>query len=302
MRFLRQVERAKLNAVTQDRYYLNFYDRTFRAFDEYMKAKNTWYQQNFDDHQNSPIAYFSSEFGLHETLPIYAGGLGVLSGDHIKEASDLGLPMIAVGFLYTRGYFSQHITEDGWQEARNVRLKFEDLPVMPIMDDDGKPLTISVELAGREVHARLWEVHVGRVPLYLLDSDVEGNSPADRELTSRLYNSDLDCRISQEIILGVGGVRALRVLGYNPKVWHMNEGHSAFMGLERAREMVAAGHTFENAVERVSKTSIFTTHTPVPAGNDEFPLWLIDKYFAQFWPELGLDRERFIDLARHKVP
>jgi starch phosphorylase len=302
VRFLRQVERAKLNAVTQDRFYLNFYDRTFRAFDEYLKAKNTWYQQNFDDHQNSPIAYFSSEFGLHETLPIYAGGLGVLSGDHIKEASDLGLPMVAVGFLYTRGYFSQHITEDGWQEARNVRLEFEDLPVMPIMDDDGKPLTISVELAGREVHARLWEVHVGRVPLYLLDSDVEGNSPADRELTSRLYNSDLDCRISQEIILGIGGVRALRVLGYNPKVWHMNEGHSAFMGLERAREIVAAGHTFEEAVERVSKTSIFTTHTPVPAGNDEFPIWLIDKYFNQLWPELGLDREQFIELAQHKVP
>jgi starch phosphorylase len=302
VRFLRQVERAKLNAVTQDRYYLNFYDRTFRAFDEYMKAKNTWYQQNFDDHQNSPIAYFSSEFGLHETLPIYAGGLGVLSGDHIKEASDLGLPMVAVGFLYTRGYFSQHITEDGWQEARNVRLKFEDLPVMPIMDDDGKPLTISVELAGREVHARLWEVHVGRVPLYLLDSDVEGNSPADRELTSRLYNSDLDFRISQEIILWIGGVRALRVLGYNPKVWHMNEGHSAFMGLERAREIVAAGHTFEDAVEQVSKTSIFTTHTPVPAGNDEFPIWLIDKYFNQLWPELGLDREQFIELAQHKVP
>ncbi len=302
VRFLRQVERAKLNAVTQDRYYLNFYDRTFRAFDEYMQAQNTWYQKKFDGHQNNPIAYFSSEFGLHETLPIYAGGLGVLSGDHIKEASDLGLPMIAVGFLYTRGYFSQHITEDGWQEARNVRLKFEDLPVMPIMDDDGKPVTISVELAGREVHARLWEIHVGRVPLYLLDSDVEGNSLADRELTSRLYNSDLDFRISQEIILGVGGVRALRVLGYNPKVWHMNEGHSAFMGLERAREMVAAGHTFENAVEQVSKTSIFTTHTPVPAGNDEFPIWLIDKYFTQLWPELGLDREQFVELARHKVP
>jgi starch phosphorylase len=301
VRFLRQVKRAKLNAVTQDRYYLNFYDRTFRAFDDYLRADNTWYQQKFGDRQNNPIAYFSTEFGLHETLPIYAGGLGVLSGDHVKEASDLGLPMVAVGFLYTRGYFSQHITEDGWQEARNVRLKFEELPLMPIMDDDGKPVTISVDLAGREVHARLWEVHVGRVPLYLLDSDVEGNSPADRELTSRLYNSDLDFRISQEIILGIGGVRALRVLGYNPKVWHMNEGHSAFMGLERAREMVAAGHTFEEAVEQVSKTTIFTTHTPVPAGNDEFPLWLIDKYFSHFWPELGLDREQFYKLARQKV-
>jgi starch phosphorylase len=301
VRFLRKVERAKLNAVTQDRYYLDFYDRTFRAFDEYMRAEDTWYKQNYDDHQNNPIAYFSTEFGLHETLPIYAGGLGVLSGDHIKEASDLGLPLVAIGFLYTRGYFSQHITEDGWQEARNVRLKFDNLPVMPIIDDDGKPLTISVELPGREVQARLWEVHVGRVPLYLLDSDVEGNDPADRELTARLYNSDLDSRVSQEIILGVGGVRALRMLGYNPKIWHMNEGHSAFMGLERAREMIAAGHDFDQAVEMVKKSSVFTTHTPVPAGSDEFPLWLIDKYFSQLWPELGLDREQFIDLARHNV-
>lgn len=301
VRFLRQVERSKLNAVTQDRYYLDFYDRTFRSFDEYLRAENTWYKKNFEDRQNKPIAYFSTEFGMHETLPIYAGGLGVLSGDHIKEASDLGLPLVAVGFLYTRGYFSQHITEDGWQEARNVRLKFDELPVMPILDEDGDPVTIVVELPGREVQARLWEVHVGRVPLYLLDSDVEGNTPADRELTSRLYNSDLDFRISQEIILGVGGVRALRMLGYNPRVWHMNEGHSAFMGLERAREMVAAGHPFETAVEKVSKTSIFTTHTPVPAGNDEFPLWLIDKYFSNLWPELGLDREQFVNLARHQV-
>ena len=301
VRFLRQVERAKLNAVTYDRYYLDFYDRTFRAFDQYMRAEDTWYKREHEDKMNAPIAYFSSEFGLHETLPIYAGGLGVLSGDHIKEASDLGLPMVAVGFLYTRGYFSQRITEDGWQEARNVRLKFEELPVMPIVDDDGKPLTISVELPGREVQARLWEVHVGRVPLYLLDSDVEGNSPADRELTARLYNSDLEARISQEIILGIGGVRALRILGYNPKVWHMNEGHSAFMGLERVREMVAAGHSFDTALEKISTSSIFTTHTPVPAGADEFPLWLIDKYFASLWPELGLDREQFIDLARQKV-
>ncbi len=300
--FLREVKRSNLNAVTYDRYYLEFYDKIFSSFDRYMSSQDTWYLRNHADQLNHPIAYFSTEFGLHETLPIYAGGLGVLSGDHIKEASDLGLPLVAVGFLYTRGYFSQHITEDGWQEARNVRLQFQDLPVMPIVDQDGLPLTISVDLPGREVKARLWEIHVGRVPLYLLDSDVEGNTPADRELTSRLYSSDLDLRISQEIILGIGGVRALRVLGYNPFVWHMNEGHSAFMGLERAREMVAAGHDFEKAVETISRTSIFTTHTPVPAGSDEFPLWLIDKYFSTFWVQLGLEREEFIELARHQMP
>ncbi len=299
--FLRQIERAHLNAVAQDRGYLDFYDRTFRIFDQYLNAKDTWFKQNHPAQINRPVAYFSTEFGLHETLPIYAGGLGVLSGDHVKEASDLGLPFVAVGFLYTRGYFSQHITEDGWQEARFKRLHFEDMPVMPILDQDHNPLTVSVDLPGREVLARIWEIHVGRVPLYLLDTDVEGNNDVDRELTARLYNSDLEARVSQELILGIGGVRALRRLGYNPSAWHMNEGHSAFMGLERIREMVAAGHSFEDAQASVKNTTIFTTHTPVPAGSDEFPLWLIDKYFSNLWPELGLDREGFINLAKRKM-
>ncbi|MGD2156006.1 MAG: alpha-glucan family phosphorylase, partial [Anaerolineales bacterium] len=300
VRFLRTVERSRLNAVTHDRYYLDFYDRAFRAFDKYMQESNTWCALKHPECLNKPIAYFSTEFGLHETLPIYAGGLGVLSGDHLKEASDLGLPLIALGFLYTRGYFSQHITEDGWQEARNVRLRFEDLPVLPIYDEEGKPLTISVDLPGREVLARLWEIHVGRVPLYLLDSDVEGNTSTDRDLTSRLYTSDLDSRISQEIILGVGGVRALRLLGYNPEIWHMNEGHSAFLALERARELVASGRSFDQAIEEVRAATIFTTHTPVPAGSDEFPFWLVEKYFSNLWPELNIEREQFIELARRK--
>lgn len=234
IRFLRQVGRARLIAVTKDRYYLDFYDRIFKAFDQYMESSNTWLSRNNPERRTRPIAYFSSEFGLHETLPIYAGGLGVLSGDHLKGASDLGLPMVAIGFLYTMGYFSQHITEDGWQEALNVHLDFDELPVVPLLEMDGKPVTVSVDLPGREVFARLWEIHVGRIPLYLLDTNVDGNSAADRELTFRLYSSDLDLRISQEIILGIGGVRALRTMGYNPSVWHMNEGHSAFLALEHA--------------------------------------------------------------------
>jgi len=302
IRFMQLVDQARLKNLTNDRYSLDFYDRILRAFDEYMKSKNTWFARTYPEQINQPIAYFSTEFGLHETMPIYAGGLGVLSGDYLKGASDLGLPLVSVGFLYTQGYFSQHISEDGWQEARYLRLKFEELPVLPFVQDDGKPLTISVELPGRIVQARLWEIRIGRVPLYLLDSDVEGNSPADRELTSRLYISDLDSRISQEIILGIGGVRALRALGYNPDVWHMNEGHSAFMVLERIREMVAAGNTYEQAVECVKPSTVFTTHTPVPAGSDEFPIWLVDKYFSNLWPQLGLDRDRFIDLARHNLP
>lgn len=298
--FLRNVERARLNAVTHDSYYLDFYDRAMQAFDEYMNREDTWYERNHGHKPEELIAYFSSEFGLHETLPIYAGGLGVLSGDHIKEASDLGLPLVAMGFLYTKGYFTQRISEDGWQEAHYVRLRFEELPVLPILSEDQTPFSIRVELPDRDVLARIWKIQIGRVPLYLLDTDVDGNSPEDRELTSRLYSSDLDLRISQEIILGVGGVRALRKLGHDPVIWHMNEGHSAFLSLERVREFVKSGDTLSEAIDQVQRKTIFTTHTPVPAGNDEFPLWLIDKYFANFWTDLGVNREEFIDLARHQ--
>ena len=302
VRFLQQVNRNRLKSMTQDRYYLDFYDRILRQFDDYLRLNNTWFSREHPDLEQETVAYFSTEFGLHETLPIYAGGLGVLSGDHVKGASDIGLPLVAIGFLYTQGYFSQHISEDGWQEARYTRLKFEELPLLPVLTCEDTPLTISVELSGRTVYARLWEIRVGRIPLYLLDSDVEGNSPADRELTSRLYISDLDLRISQEIILGIGGVRALRALGYNPDVWHMNEGHSSFLALERAREMIANGKSLEDAVELVRKSTVFTTHTNVPAGSDEFPHWLMDKYFSNFWPQLGLEREQFIDLARNRQP
>ncbi len=300
--FMRKVERAHLNAVTNDRYFLDTYDRVIRNFENYLKGDDTWYQRNYPHGNGTQIAYFSFEFGLHESLPVYAGGLGILSGDHLKEASDLGLPLVAVGFLYTEGYFSQHITEDGWQEARNMHLQLDDLPVIPLYNEKGAHLTIAVPLPGRIVQVRLWEITVGRIPLYLLDSNVEENSPDDRLLTARLYTSDLDLRISQEVLLGIGGVRALRVLGHHPAAWHMNEGHSAFLTLERSRELVAQGYTFEEASAQVRASNIFTTHTIVPAGNDEFPLWLIDKYFSQLWPELELTRDQFIDLARKTQP
>lgn len=298
--FLRQVGRRTLSAAARDRGYLELYDRVVAAFDEYMRrGQERWYPRLQADPVQLPIAYFSTEFGLHESLPIYAGGLGVLSGDALKEASDLGLPLVAVGFLYNQGYFTQRISEDGWQEAQYANLDFPDLPVHPILDAEGAPLTVGVDLPGREVSACLWQVRVGRVSLYLLDTDIEANSTADRGLTGRLYTSDLELRIAQEIILGIGGVRALRALGYNPAVWHLNEGHSAFLVLERCRELVAAGRPFAAAAERVRATTIFTTHTPVPAGHDEFPLWLIDKYFGAYWGELGLGRDEFLALARH---
>lgn len=299
--FLRQVERARLNAAANNRYYVEFYDSVLREFDRYMNPDETWLSRAYPDLRNRLIAYFSMEFGLHETLPIYAGGLGILSGDHTKEASDMGLPFVGVGFFYTVGYFSQRITEDGWQEASYLSHPLGELPVIPILQEDGSPVAVSVELPGREVHARLWEIHVGRVPLYLLDSNMEANSANDRNLTARLYGSDPEMRISQEILLGVGGVRALRMLGYNPSVWHMNEGHAAFMVLERIRESIAADRSFDEAADIVSNSNVFTTHTPVPAGNDEFPLWLVDKYLSGMWKELNLDRDQFIELARHMV-
>ncbi|MCZ7552045.1 MAG: alpha-glucan phosphorylase [Anaerolineae bacterium UTCFX2] len=301
IKFLRQVSRARLNAATNNRYYLEFYDHMLRLYEQYMQPEQTWFSSAYPDLNDRLIAYFSMEFGLHETLPIYAGGLGVLSGDHAKEASDLGLPFIAIGFFYTEGYFTQYISEDGWQEAQYNVQKFEDLPVLPVLEEDGTPLTVSVELPDRAVQVRLWEVRVGRAPLYLLDANLEQNSFHDRALTARLYSSDLDLRISQEILLGIGGVRALRKMGYAPAVWHMNEGHSAFMVLERIRELVTDGMTYEEAAQNVHDASVFTTHTPVPAGNDEFPLWLVEKYFSHFWPQLGLDRDQFINLARHEV-
>jgi len=300
--FLRNVERARLNAVTNDRYFLDFYDRVIRNFDNYLKPLYTWFKHTSPERTNQLIAYFSFEFGLHESLPVYAGGLGVLSGDHLKESSDLGLPMVAVGFLYTEGYFSQRITEDGWQEARNMHLNFDEMAIVPLFNEQGRPLTIGVDLPGRTVFARIWQISVGRVPLYLLDTNVDENNPYDRQLTARLYISDLDLRISQEIVLGIGGVRALRALGYEPDAWHMNEGHSAFLTMERCREYVAQGLTFEAACAKVRLSSAFTTHTPVPAGNDEFPMWLIDKYFANFWPQLSLTRDQFVEIACKSQP
>ena len=296
---LREIDRDRLSEVTRDADYMYSYKRVFADFDAYLAQPYAWAPRTYPQLINRPIAYFSMEFALHETLPIYSGGLGVLAGDHLKEASDLGLPLTAIGFMYTEGYFSQRINEDGWQDALNKPLVIDDLPVLPVYENGGR-LTVEVEFPDRTVSLQVWEVRVGRVPLYLLDSNVDGNSENDRLLTARLYWSDLDRRVMQEVLLGIGGVRALRALGYNPSVWHMNEGHAAFLTLERARELVAASHPFDEAIEITRKHNVFTTHTPVAAGNDEFPLPLMDKYLAAIWPQLKLNRDQFIDLARQQ--
>ena len=299
--FLHQIDQDYLKQAAKDEYYLKEYDRVMGEFDAYMAADDTWFKQNHADLDGQLMAYFSFEFGLHESMPFYAGGLGILSGDHLKESSDLGLPLIGVGFIYKEGYFVQTITADGWQETSYYHFDFEEMPIISVVDDDGNPIMISIDLPGRKVKARVWMIQVGRVPLFLLDSSIEENKPNDRNLTSRLYSSDLEVRISQEMLLGIGGVRALRKLGYQPDLWHMNEGHSAFLTLERVREIIVTGKTFDEAAQAVRNSNVFTTHTPVPAGNDAFPLWLIDKYFPGYWKELGLTRDQFVDIGKQTM-
>ncbi|MGB5050338.1 MAG: alpha-glucan family phosphorylase [Caldilineaceae bacterium] len=301
VKFLRSASQELLDQATEDQAWLTRFAAVMDDFDAYMHPQaNTWYRRTHGESEPATIAYFSAEFGLHEALPIYSGGLGVLSGDHCKEASDLGLPFVGVGFLYPQGYFTQRIPANGQQEAIYEKIDFSEVPATPALDPSGKPVLIHVDLPGRTVYAKVWRIQVGRIPLYLMDTDVERNAPQDRELSARLYGGDNEMRISQEFMLGIGGVRLLRALGLNPSVWHMNEGHSAFLNLERIRELVEQGIPFDTGVETVRAGSIFTTHTPVPAGHDAFAFELMEKFFWQFWGRLGIDRERFLDLARHE--
>ncbi len=299
VRLLREVAPERLQALAEDQAFLAQYDQVMQTFDAYMNDGHTWFAQTHPEQRDQTIAYFSMEFGLHESLPIYSGGLGILSGDHCKEASDLGLPLVAVGFLYPQGYFSQRINADGMQEATYNKLHFSEVSATPAVTPDGEEIAINVDLPGRKVYAKVWKVAVGRITLLLLDTDVAPNAPNDRVLAAHLYGGDHEMRISQEIVLGIGGVRALRALGLKPALWHMNEGHAAFLGLERIRELVSeASLTFAEAREAVAANAVFTTHTPVPAGNDAFGLDLIDRFFNNFWGQLGLNRDEFMDLAR----
>ncbi len=303
VKFLRSVDQTKVDNLAKDKKYISAYKAVVREFDAYMAPDaSTWFNRTHADKLDQVIAYFSAEFGLHEALPIYSGGLGILSGDHCKEASDLGLPFIGVGFLYPQGYFTQSIDNTGKQQASYEKIDFAEVPATPALDPQGKQVLINVDLPGRTVYAKVWRIQVGRIPLFLMDTDVERNAPQDRDLSARLYGGDHEMRVSQEVVLGIGGVRALRALGYNPSVWHMNEGHSAFLGLERIREKVQGeGLTFAQAVEAVRSNSVFTTHTPVAAGNDAFGFELIEKFFWQYWGQLGISREQFLAFARWEL-
>lgn len=259
----------------------------------------SWYSTAQPDTQDATIAYFSAEFGLHESLPLYSGGLGILSGDHLKSASDLGLPLIGVGLFYRHGYFSQYLTADGWQMESYPLNDFFNLPAHPVEDTEGKPVMVSVPMQGRDVWARVWRIQVGRVPLFLLDADVDRNSERDRAITAHLYGGGLETRIEQEILLGIGGVRALAALNRRPTVCHINEGHSAFLGLERIRRLVVESKlSFDVAREVVTHSNVFTTHTPVPAGIDKFPSDMVKAYFRAYAPEMGLTVEELLRLGQ----
>lgn len=298
IRFLREVRQRRLNESAHNSAYLQQYDAVMADFDAYMRATDTWFTRNHPHAGGETIAYFSAEFGLHESLPIYSGGLGILSGDHTKESSDMALPFVAVGFIYPQGYFRQRLDHSGWQFAEYHKMNFADVPAQPALTPDGEEVVVEVELPGRTIYAKVYRIQVGRTPLFLMDTDIHPNSPQDRELSARLYGGDQEIRVSQELVLGVGGVRALRKLGIQPTIWHMNEGHSAFLTLELMREKVAAGTSFWQAMEEVKSHSIFTTHTPVPAGNDAFPFPMIEKFFTNFWPQLGISHDEFMNLAR----
>jgi starch phosphorylase len=299
VRMLRLIPRAKLEAAAQDSEFLRTYDRAIEGLDAACAAHHTWWSNHFPHLSGQTIAYFSAEFALHQSLPIYAGGLGVLAGDHCKEASDLGVPLVGVGFMYPQGYFHQKVSADGWQEESYERLNWADAPIEPAIMPDGKPCITAVPLENRSVLVSVWRVRMGRVKLYLLDTDLEENAPWDRELSARLYGGDRETRVQQEIILGVGGVRVLKALGSDPAVFHLNEGHAAFVILQRIRDLIEHGSSFDEALEEIRRTTIFTTHTPVPAGHDAFPFQTVEKHLASVWGTLGPNRDRFLALGSH---
>ncbi|MBA3644304.1 MAG: alpha-glucan family phosphorylase, partial [Chloroflexia bacterium] len=302
---LQLVSEERLAAVAADPAYVARYRAVMEQFDA-MQANDvaeSWVGQNAPDLANHTVAYFSAEFGLHSALPIYSGGLGVLAGDHVKAASDLGLALVGISLLYRQGYLRQRLSSDGWQLDVPAALDPGVEPTTKVTNPAGDPIKVEVlfDQPQDPVCLGLWRVDVGRVPIYLLDADMEGNPDWTRTISSRLYGGDQEHRLRQEIILGIGGVRMLRALGVEPAYWHANEGHAAFHLLERIREFVAAGATFDEAAERVRTSTVFTSHTPVPAGHDVFGPQLMDRYFGYYWPQLGLDRDEFLALGRHEA-
>ena len=298
------IDQAKLKAAMSDDGFLAQLERVSHHFTAYMEGQSTWFKRSHSSFATTEpfIAYFSAEFGVTECLSIFAGGLGVLAGDHLKSASDLGVPLVGVGLLYQQGYFRQYLNEAGWQQENYVDNDFYTLPLFLEKDADDKPVKISIAFPGRQVVAQVWRAQVGRVSLYLLDTNVPENTPDDRSITHQLYGGDTEMRIKQEIVLGIGGFKALEKLQITPTVYHMNEGHSAFLAIERIRRLMEQHKlAFNEAREAASAGLVFTTHTPVPAGHDYFSAALMDRYFTSYYDALQLSRDEFLALGR-KVP
>ena len=300
---LNTIPQEKYNKALLDESFLSYMHTVFKKYVEYF-SDETWYSHQYShvkQEKNHVIAYFSLEFGLDESLPIYSGGLGILAGDHLKAASDLGLPLIGVGLLYRQGYFKQYLNSDGWQQELYPDSDFFNIPVQPMLDNDQNPYIIEVQCKKTTIYCQLWRSDVGRVPLLLLDANIPQNSPEDRLITSRLYGGDIEMRIKQEILIGIGGLRALERAGYNPIVCHMNEGHAAFLSLERIRSLMAKHQlSLGEAKELVKATNVFTTHTPVPAGNDRFEIDIVYSYLEGLLNEIGMSKQGLFDLAREK--
>ncbi len=295
---LGQVSQTRLDALARDDSFLAHLDRVADRLNKYMHS-NTWAEKNPNAPEGFGVAYLSLEFGLHESISIYSGGLGLLAGDHLKSASDLGMPLVGVGLLYREGYFTQYLNADGWQQERFPQNDFYNMEIERELDASGRQMTIEIEYPERVVKARIWRCQVGRVPLYLLDCDFDANHEDDRELTARLYQGDRDMRIRQEIMLGMGAVKTMRALGLKPTVYHMNEGHAAFMTLQRIHDLVQKeGLTFRQAAEAVKTGSVFTTHTPVPAGNDMFAPEMIAHYFSKYCADVGISMDELLALGR----
>jgi glycogen phosphorylase len=298
-KMLREFPRELLENAAADADYIRRYDDVMDVFRKYMQQKKCHLLEPVSRDHKFAVAYFSAEYGLHRSLPFYAGGLGFLAGDYIKECSDLCVPLVAVGFMYPEGYLRQQIRDDGWQENLVESINREAAPISKVMDKDGRQLVVKVPLTDPPIHVAVWKVAVGRVSLYLMDTDVEINNPWDRGITARLYIGDLEQRLRQEIVLGLGGAEVLKMLGIDHYLLHLNEGHAAFALLEHIRGYMQTGSEFAAACQKVIGSTIFTTHTPVPAGHDVFSFQLIEKYFHSYWPDLGLDRDAFFQLGIH---
>lgn len=304
LRMLQLSKQARLLEVAEDDDFLRTLKTVHQKFKAYMARQDTYGKLRKESPLKKPIAYFSAEFGFHESVPNYSGGLGILSGDHCKSASDLGLNFCALTLLYRHGYFRQRINKDGWQESEQLNQDFHHLPLTEVKDKNDAPLLVGVDILGRTVYAKVWQLAIGRIHLYMLDTDIPKNSAEDRPITEQLYGGDHEMRIKQEIVLGIGGVHALHAMGIEPEVYHMNEGHSAFLSLELIRRGVQEkGLDFYSALQCVAAANVFTTHTPVPAGNDAFPLDLMRKYFSGFPPKLGISFEKFVGFGQpHSNP